>query len=108
MKHLFIALICTAIGFSASASDLTPKHNMLATVKTTVKINDSQSEIKASNSKNESLSLFRKQMVFTFHDDCGQQLTVWVSGPSAASFISMYDTALDYAANQMTAGHGCF
>lgn len=108
MKHLFIALICTAIGFSASASDLTPKNNVLTTVKTAVKIENNKSEIKASTTKNESLSLYRKQMVFTFHDDCGQQLTVWVSGPSAATFISMYDTALTYAANQMVNCGGCF
>lgn len=91
MKKLFFALICTAIGFSASASDLSPKKPTNETKIERASLNTIR--VETENSAIAKSSLFRRQMNFTFTDACGESWTVYVSGPSSESNYSLYLTA---------------
>lgn len=109
MKKLFFALICTVIGFSASASNLTPEKETPAVAKvettTTFKAGKSIETVKLSEAQ---LGLFRRQMNFTFQDACGKGLTIYVSGASAASDRDLWKFAWDYFVNAIIhSDNGC-
>lgn len=110
MKKLFFALICTAIGFSASANNLTSKRGTTIETKieasTTFKRNTS---IENGPLSAEKLGLFRRQMNFTFTDACGKSYVVYVSGPSSASDYSLWQTAnIHFRGNVMADYWGCY
>ncbi|WP_316805285.1 hypothetical protein [Pedobacter nototheniae] len=100
MKHLFIALICTVIGFSASASDLTPKNELRKSIKVEL-------EIKTNSKKSENGNFFRIQRAFTFHDSCGQAITVYVSAPHGTYWAEMGSTASHYVIDHLDSA-GCY
>lgn len=93
MKKLLIALICTVIGFSASANDLTPKRGMPAEAKAEVVAPLNTNRVETGNFAKSPMSLFRRQMNFTFTTACGYDIIVYVSGPSSASNLSLWQTA---------------
>jgi len=110
MKKLFFALICTAIGFSASAKDLSVKKGLPAKTRvetsTTFKTANS---IEKQNLPTAQLGFFRRQMNFTFTDSCGKSYTVYVSGPSSASNHSLWETAfIHFKGNVMADYWGCY
>ncbi|WP_316795232.1 hypothetical protein [Pedobacter agri] len=107
MKKLFFALICTAIGFSASANDLTVRRSETKIAAATIfKKNTSIETEKLSVEK---LGLFRRQMNFTFTDACGKSYVIYVSGPSSASNYSLWETAnIHFRGNVMADYWGCY
>jgi hypothetical protein len=112
MKHLFIALLCTVIGFSASASDLTPKKKDAPTgikteLKTDLKKKIKNTDVKVSVNKDETLGLYRRQMAFLFHDMCGNAMVVYASGGHSVSVGEMYGFCHDYV-EAHTGANGCF
>ncbi|KQN38469.1 hypothetical protein ASE92_03265 [Pedobacter sp. Leaf41] len=110
MKKLFFALICTAIGFSASANNVTSKRDATTETKIeaapTFKRNNS---IETGRLSAEKLGFFRRQMNFTFTDACGKSYVVYVSGPSSASNYSLWETAnIHFRGNVMADYWGCY
>ncbi|MFP3596849.1 hypothetical protein [Chryseobacterium sp. SIMBA_029] len=110
MKHLFIALICTLIGFSASASDLTPKKNLPLPNKVEIKITSKENKIYvaiASTKNNSQTISARRQKKFLLEDACGQMWIIYVSGPDNVSDSTMYYVARNAFANGFD-NDGCF
>lgn len=110
MKKLFFALICTAIGFSASANDLTSGRAATTETKveaaTTSKGNNS---IETGKLSTEKLGFFRRQMNFIFTDACGESYVIYVSGPSSASNYDLWKTAnIHFRGNVMADYWGCY
>ncbi|MGY0035828.1 hypothetical protein [Pedobacter sp. NJ-S-72] len=112
MKHLFIAIICTVIGFSASASDLTLKKNSPLVNEVEIKIisKESKNEVTIPTTKNTSeTGFFRISRSFLFEDACGEMWIIYVSGPNNVSRSIMY--VRDVARNAFAHGsgsNGCF
>ncbi|GGE46850.1 hypothetical protein EV200_104303 [Pedobacter psychrotolerans] len=107
MKKLFFALICTAICFSASANDLTPKRESPTEAKVeTLKKSGEVKTIIVEQAGKEVSNLFRRQMNFTFTDACGTQTTIYVSGASSASNHSLWQFAWDHFKDNLITG--CF
>lgn len=107
MRKLFIALVCTVIGFSAYANGTNPKEAAPAVTKTEVRTIPNENNGKPLENETEKGTLRRRQMAFTFYDGCGTQMTVWVSGGSSSTDGDLYGTAYAYAAGTLT-GSGCF
>lgn len=107
MKKLFIALVCTVIGFSAYANGTNPKEAAPVVKKTDVRTVPNENNSKPAESETEKEALRRRQMAFTFYDGCGTQMTVWVSGGSWSTDGDLYGTAYAYAESTLT-GNGCF
>lgn len=104
MKSLILALLCTAVGFSASADDLKPK-----------KVNDEGTKAQISVyldadgkaiSEKEANKMWRKKAHYYFTDGCGNRMDVWVSCGSCSD-TSLYQTAYNYASDH-TDWWGCF
>lgn len=110
MKKLFFALICTAIGFSASANHLTSKRE--ATIETKIEASTTFKRINSIEKGQlsaEKLGFFRRQMNFTFTDACGKSYVIYVSGPSSASNYSLWETAnIHFRGNVMADYWGCY
>ncbi|TWF40385.1 hypothetical protein FHW36_10467 [Chitinophaga polysaccharea] len=111
MKHLLIALICTLIGFSSSASNSTPKKtlpfvNKQVELKTISKENKNEIIVSSTQSNTET-GLLRIQRQFLFEDACGNMWIIYVSGPSSATYSQMYGVAQhDFVAGADS--NGCF
>lgn len=109
MKKLFFALICIAIGFSASANNLMPMKKMTTETKIEVATSLNTNRVETESSARAASSLFRRQMHFTFTDSCGQAWTVYVSGPSSATNHSLWETAfIHFKGTVMSNYWGCY
>ena len=110
MKNLFIALICTVIGFSASASNSTPKKNLPSIDKVelkTISKENKEEGFTVSTKSNSETSFFRIQRKFLFEDGCGNMWILYVSGPNSSSYSDMYYFALHEFVNGADS-HGCY
>lgn len=107
MKRLFIAVLCSVIGMSAYASDLTPTVKpTVATLELKTASNEGKFEV---STKEQSIDKSRRrQMMFTFYDHCGNGMNVWVSGASGASDYTLWCAAFDHAVYASVNGGGCF
>lgn len=105
MKHLFIALICTVIGFNASASDLAPKKNASSAKNIEVKIDMVKKDVKSSEVSNTITNTRRLAYGWKFKDACGNTMTVWCTG---TSIRGMYAAAEAYVEEHTSWWSGCF
>ncbi|WP_131539617.1 hypothetical protein [Pedobacter nototheniae] len=105
MKHLFIALICTIIGFSAFAADRAPKKDLPVVTKIEVKTTSNVNTYITKNNKKS--KFFRIQRSFTFTDFCGGTYIIYVSAPNGTSYNSMGATAINAFTSNFDNG-GCF
>jgi hypothetical protein len=88
MKHLLALIMCAVLGTSAYANNVSPKKELPAK-QIEVTINLDKNENKKSKA-------FRRQMCFTYHDACGQTLTVYVSGGSSTHYLLFESVADNY------------
>jgi hypothetical protein len=103
MKRLSIALLCSFMAIGAYANTPAPaKKEAVKEVST-----ESKNTVKVIEMKGDE-SAFRRQIAFTFHDNCGGTLTVYVSAGNAVPTSSMATTAYNYASGWLNAGGGCF
>ncbi|RZK21479.1 MAG: hypothetical protein EOO86_00950 [Pedobacter sp.] len=109
MKKLFFALICTAIGFSASANDLTSGRYATEAKIEAVTTYKKTTSIETGKLSAEKLGFFRRQMNFIFTDACGDSYVVYVSGPSSASNYDLWKTANIHFRGKVMADYwGCY
>lgn len=109
MKHLFIALVCTVMGFSTYASS-TPKKSLPFVVKKEVKavVATNKAELASTKNNNKATAaFFRKQYSFCYYDGCGQVMTVWVSAGNNVSVSDMEMAGATYAYGTLS-GNMCF
>ncbi|MBB6237519.1 hypothetical protein HDC90_002141 [Pedobacter sp. AK013] len=108
MKHLFFALICSVIGFSAVANGLTPKNTPFITknieVKTIVK--EHKITLKIKGNKTEKASRFRRVRTDFYVDNCGQGWWITVTAPDGYSNYQMTQLGAAYVSSHMDS-HGC-
>lgn|GEM_PF-922705 len=107
MKHLFIALICTIIGFSASANDLASKKALPVVTKVEIKTISNGNTTYVTKSKNKKSRLFRIQRQYQFTDFCGGTYIIYVSAPNGTSYNSMGATAINAFTSNFD-NSGCF
>jgi hypothetical protein len=107
MKYLLMAIMCTVIGTSVYAKDANPKKDQPLVTKVEMKATSVDHQASTAEVKNLKGEYFRKQMAFVFYDNCGGQLTVWVSAGNAVPASSMYSTAYYYACGYANVT-GCF
>lgn len=106
MKKLFFALICTAIGFSASANDSNPKKSssIKADTEVTVTLDGYKSSKKLAKSNN---NAFRIQRSFRFTDFCGKTYILTVTSPNGTSYNDMGAAAINAWTSNFD-NFGCF
>lgn len=106
MKNLFIALLCTTIGFNASAENLKPSSTSSVVVKAEVESSsNNKREIKVTENKAATTAAYRRSLGWKFKDSCGNTMTVWVTG---SDINQMYNTAEAYAEDHTSWWSGCF
>ncbi|MCK7554634.1 hypothetical protein MKQ70_06300 [Chitinophaga sedimenti] len=103
MKRLSIALLCSFMAIGAYANTPATAKKAAATKVSA----DTKNTVKVIEMKGDE-SAFRRQIAFTFHDNCGGTLTVYVSAGNSVSTASMATTAYNYACGYANAGGGCF
>jgi len=102
MKNILFALICTVIGFTASANDLTLKKETALTK--TIALPQVQNIYLQSKTS----SLLKKERVFRFTDACGVQWDIHVFAPNGTSNWSMYVDATFFFEQGTWGNNGCY
>jgi hypothetical protein len=103
MKKLFAMLMCTILGFSAYAINSVPK---TAQPVHKIEVKNEMNEFKISFKPLKNTS-FRRSECFVFHDECGQTVTYYVSGPNNATDYQLWLAAYkDY--EQHVYADGCY
>lgn len=102
MKNILFALICTMVGFSASANDLKLKKE--ASFTKTIALPQVQNIYLQSKTN----SLLKKERVFRFTDACGVQWDIHVFAPNGTSNWSMYVDATSFFEQGTWGNNGCY
>jgi hypothetical protein len=105
MKRLSIALLCSFVAIGAYAGTPASKETPKAATAAATKVSEGKTQFIAIKGDE---SAFRRQMAFTFYDNCGGSLTVYVSGGNALPDSEFAQTAYNYACGYANAGGGCF
>lgn len=107
MKQIFIALICTVIGFNASANNLEIKKEVHFTfVDAAAKIKNH--DIKVAYIGNLQAGLLRREKVFRFTDACGVKWDIHVFAPNNTSNWAMWVEASSFFEQGTWGNDGCY
>lgn len=109
MKYLFLALICTITGFTATASDTNPINKITATT-TVIKASKSENSVTLNlvASKGQTYIMLRKERVYRFTDSCGVTWAIHVFASDGTPNKDMWITAMDFFDNGISYEDGCY
>lgn len=100
MKKLSIAFICMFFAFATMAGDVNTGKTSGNPIRVELDLNNS-------SRNGNTASAFRIQKPFTFHDSCGQTITVYVSAPNGTYWADMGVVAGHYMLDHMNSS-GCY
>lgn len=106
MKNIFFALICTVIGFGATANASTLKKEIVST--SPVREATALPQVQNLYLQSKTNSLLKKERVFRFTDACGVQWDIHVFAPNGTSNWSMFIDASFFFEQGTWGNNGCY